>query len=70
MTTDASPPRSVLGWGPHLWNRVLFPGAADTRTRVRPLSLLFVLLLPAVLLYPCRSFMLLEPDEGRYAQIP
>ena len=71
MATDATPlPRSVLGWGPHLWNRVLFPGDADTRTRVRPLSLLFVLLLPAILLYPTRSFMLLEPDEGRYAQIP
>ena len=40
MATDASsPPRSVLDWGPHLWNRVLFPGEADTRTRVRPLSL-------------------------------
>ncbi len=71
MATDATPfPRSALGWAPHLWNRVLFPGDADTRTRVRPLSLLFVLLLPAILLYPTRSFMLLEPDEGRYAQIP
>jgi 4-amino-4-deoxy-L-arabinose transferase-like glycosyltransferase len=29
-----------------------------------------VVLLPALLLYPCRSFHLLEPDEGRYAQIP
>jgi 4-amino-4-deoxy-L-arabinose transferase-like glycosyltransferase len=29
-----------------------------------------MLVLPAVLLYPCRSFHLLEPDEGRYAQIP
>ena len=71
MATDASSlPRSALGWGPHLWNRVLFPGEADTRTRVRPLSLLFVLLLPAILLYPTRAFYLLEPDEGRYAQIP
>ena len=71
MATDASSPsRSVLDWGPHLWTRVLFPGEADTRTRVRPLSLLFVLLLPAILLYPTRAFYLLEPDEGRYAQIP
>ncbi len=68
MTTSL--PRTALGWGTHLWNRVLFPGEADDRTRVRPLSLLFVLLLPAILLYPTRSFMLLEPDEGRYAQIP
>ena len=71
MTMDAAPlPRSVLAWGPHLWNHVLFPGPADTRTRIRPLSLLLVLLLPAILLYPTRSFYLLEPDEGRYAQIP
>ena len=68
MTTPL--PRSPIGWIPHLWNRVLFPGDADTRARVRPLSLLVVLLLPAILLYPTRSFMLLEPDEGRYAQIP
>ncbi len=63
-------PRSVPGWLPYLWRRVLFPGAADTGTRVRLLSLLLVMALPAVLLYPYRSFLLLEPDEGRYAQIP
>jgi 4-amino-4-deoxy-L-arabinose transferase-like glycosyltransferase len=27
-------------------------------------------IVPAVLLYPCLSFWLFEPDEGRYAQIP
>ncbi len=70
MTADPVPPLSPLGWLPHLWRTVLFPGAADARTAVRPLSLLLVLLLPAVLLYPTRSFYLLEPDEGRYAQIP
>src|SRR4051812_37022741 len=71
MATDAHPlPRSVLGWGPHLWNRVLFPGTADGNTRIHALSLLFVILLPGILLYPSRSFTLLEPDEGRYAQIP
>jgi len=68
MTDDR--PASALGWLPHLWRTVLFPGAADPRTGVRLLSLLLVLLLPAVLLYPTRSFYLLEPDEGRYAQIP
>jgi 4-amino-4-deoxy-L-arabinose transferase-like glycosyltransferase len=63
-------PRTLPGWLPYLWRTVLFPGAADADTRVRPLALLLVVLLPGVLLYPCRSFMLLEPDEGRYAQIP
>ena len=70
MTDEPSRPASALSWLPHLWRTVLFPGAADTRTGVRPLSLLLVLLLPAVLLYPTREFYLLEPDEGRYAQIP
>jgi 4-amino-4-deoxy-L-arabinose transferase-like glycosyltransferase len=52
-----------------LWARVLFPGrpANDTRPRVR--SLLVLLVLPALLLYPCLRFHLLEPDEGRYAEI-
>jgi 4-amino-4-deoxy-L-arabinose transferase-like glycosyltransferase len=29
-----------------------------------------LLVLPAALLYPCMSFLLFEPDEGRYAEIP
>src|SRR5689334_3109577 len=33
-------------------------------------ALLLLLILPGVLLYPCRDFHLLEPDEGRYAEIP
>lgn len=63
-------PRTALGWLTYLWSHVFFPGTADPDTRVRIVSLLFVVLLPAVLLYPCRDFLLLEPDEGRYAQIP
>ena len=63
-------PRTFLGWLPHLFTTVLFPGTADADTRVRRLSLALVLVLPAVLLYPNRGFHLLEPDEGRYAQIP
>jgi 4-amino-4-deoxy-L-arabinose transferase-like glycosyltransferase len=30
----------------------------------------WLVIVPAVLLYPCLSFWLFEPDEGRYAQIP
>jgi 4-amino-4-deoxy-L-arabinose transferase-like glycosyltransferase len=62
--------RSPLAWCRFLFTGVLFTGAADGKTRVRPLSLLVLLLVPGVLLYPTRSFHLLEPDEGRYAQIP
>ncbi|AMV28024.1 Undecaprenyl phosphate-alpha-4-amino-4-deoxy-L-arabinose arabinosyl transferase [Gemmata sp. SH-PL17] len=60
----------LIGWCRLLFTDILFPGKADADTRVRRLSLLLVLLLPAVLLYPTRGFHLLEPDEGRYAQIP
>jgi 4-amino-4-deoxy-L-arabinose transferase-like glycosyltransferase len=63
-------PRTPLGWLPYLWSRVLFPGTPDPDARVRLVPLLLVALLPAILLYPCRDFLLLEPDEGRYAQIP
>src|SRR5262249_57664622 len=38
--------------------------------RARIFSLLLVIIVPAVLLYPRMDFHLLEPDEGRYAQIP
>jgi 4-amino-4-deoxy-L-arabinose transferase-like glycosyltransferase len=69
--TDAAPlPRTLPGWLPYLFTRVLFPGTPDADRRVRWVSLLVVLLLPAVILYPTRGFHLLEPDEGRYAQIP
>jgi 4-amino-4-deoxy-L-arabinose transferase-like glycosyltransferase len=36
---------------------------------VRWLSVLLLLAVPGVLLYPCMSFHLFEPDEGRYAEI-
>ncbi|HEX4606728.1 MAG TPA: dolichol-phosphate mannosyltransferase, partial [Urbifossiella sp.] len=68
MTDPA--PRTPLGWLPFLFSRVLFPGEPEAETRVRASALLVVLLLPAALLYPTRGFHLLEPDEGRYAQIP
>ncbi len=70
----ASPPaplaRSLPAWLPVLLRRVLFPGAVTADTRIRPLPLLLLLVLPAVLLYPCLTFRLFEPDEGRYAEIP
>jgi 4-amino-4-deoxy-L-arabinose transferase-like glycosyltransferase len=63
-------PRSLTDSLRHLFSRVLFAGAPDADTRVRRLSLAIVLLLPAAILYPTLGFHLLEPDEGRYAQIP
>lgn len=62
--------RTPLAWCRALFTDVLFSGTRDTDSRVRPLALLLLLLLPGALLYPTRGFHLLEPDEGRYAQIP
>jgi 4-amino-4-deoxy-L-arabinose transferase-like glycosyltransferase len=62
--------RNLLGWCRYLFTGVLFAGEVSTDTRVRLSSLLIVLLLPAAILYPTIGFHLLEPDEGRYAQIP
>jgi 4-amino-4-deoxy-L-arabinose transferase-like glycosyltransferase len=67
----ASPfPRSPLGCVAYLWSRVLFPGSHNDATQWRWPSLLLLLILPGLLLYPCVSFYLFEPDEGRYAEIP
>src|SRR5947209_7540736 len=66
----APPSPSLPAWLPFLWRRVLFPGAAPAAGAPRWAGLLWLLLLPGVLLYPCRSFDLFEPDESRYAQIP
>lgn len=62
--------KSPLSWCRSFFADVLFPGGASADTRARMLSLCLLLVFPAVLLYPTRSFHLLEPDEGRYAQIP
>src|SRR5262249_14462373 len=48
----------------------LFPGAGPEPGAVKPTSFLLLLLLPGLLLYPCLSFPLLEPDESRYAEVP
>src|SRR4051812_44018701 len=68
--TDSTPPAYLFGWLPHLWTHVLFPGspASASPWHWPPFVLLFVL--AGLLLYPCMSFHLFEPDEGRYAQIP
>ncbi len=63
-------PRSFLACLPVLWSRVLFPGRLDAPTAVRRPALALLILLPGLLLYPCLSFFLFEPDEGRYAEIP
>ncbi|HEV3116356.1 MAG TPA: glycosyltransferase family 39 protein, partial [Gemmataceae bacterium] len=69
---DSSPwQRPLPSWLPFLWSRVLFPGESPTAVDPwRGRSLALLILLPALLLYPCLSFHLLEPDESRYAEIP
>ncbi len=62
--------RSFPGWLSFLFTRVLFSGEPNADIRIRPWAFAIVLLLPAAILYPTLGFHLLEPDEGRYAQIP
>jgi 4-amino-4-deoxy-L-arabinose transferase-like glycosyltransferase len=62
-------PPSLIAWIPQLWTRALFPGKAVVDSSARLLSVLMLLAVPGVLLYPCLSFNLFEPDEGRYAEI-
>src|SRR5262249_32139120 len=63
-------PASLGACLPLLWSRVLFPGRARACTQLRWTALVLLIVIPGVLLYPCLSFHLFEPDEGRYAQIP
>ena len=67
--TAPAVPRGFLAWLPFLWSRVLFPVQNTAATGLRLPSLILLVLLPGALLYPTRSFRLLEPDEGRYAEI-
>ena len=68
---EAAPPPALLAWLPYLWRRVLFCGPPSAPgDPLRWKSLLWLVLLPGALLYPCLSFELFEPDESRYAQIP
>jgi len=53
-----------------IWLRTLFPGQSPATENPRIASLALLLFVPALLLYPCLGFRLLEPDEGRYAEIP
>src|SRR5438034_3528763 len=53
-----------------LWTHTLFPASATSESRLRLSALSILIILPAALLYPCMTFHLLEPDEGRYAEIP
>src|SRR5712692_744671 len=62
-------PPSLTAWLPYLWSRVLFPGQAPADRRVRWKAVFLLVVLPGILLYPCLSFRLFEPDEGRYAEI-
>lgn len=63
-------PPSLLACLPFLWSEVLFAGGPAPAAPPRWPRLLLLLILPGVLLYPCLSFRLFEPDEGRYAEIP
>ena len=67
---DVPQSRAALTWLPYLWSHVLFPGRTVATPPARWSALLALVFLPGLLLYPCLSFHLFEPDEGRYAEIP
>ena len=68
--TTVETPTHLLGWLPIVWTRVPFAGPAAAPTPLRAMPFVLILVLSGLLLYPCMSFHLFEPDEGRYAQIP
>lgn len=70
LSPPAAWPRSLAGSFSWIWSGVLFPGTSPVHQRLRWSALLILIAVPALLLYPCLSFHLLEPDESRYAQIP
>lgn len=70
LSTTEPLPQSPLACLPWLWKNRLFPGTPPKETDWSWVSLVILLILPAIGLYPCTSFALFEPDEGRYAQIP
>lgn len=67
---DIDTPRTVVGWLPFLWTRVLFPASVRRAGAWQMTHFLVVAFVSGTLLFPCLSFYLFEPDEGRYAQIP
>lgn len=63
--------RALVAWVPVIWrSHFRMDQGALPRGRFPLLAALLVLCLPAMLLYPWRTFHLFEPDESRYAQIP
>jgi dolichol-phosphate mannosyltransferase len=74
--------RSTISWGdvprtlsallPFWWSRALFPATARPRTAALGwflLGLVVLAVLAGGLLFPNLSYPLMEPDEGRYAEI-
>src|SRR5260370_11164006 len=62
--------RSLLFYPSFLWAQVLFPGQTRAPSQLHWRSLVLLVVVSGALLYPCLSFYLFEPDEGRYAEIP
>jgi 4-amino-4-deoxy-L-arabinose transferase-like glycosyltransferase len=64
-------PQRLSGWPRYFWANVLFPGRhSPAPEAIRISSILLLVLVPAVLLYPRLNFPLFEPDESRYAELP
>jgi dolichol-phosphate mannosyltransferase len=69
-------PRTLADFLRFWWSRLLFPGADTPEERSSPAdprwhwaALVLLIVLAGALLFPNLSYPLLEPDEGRYAEI-
>lgn len=69
IVANAAWPTALIPSLRMLWTRTLFPGAVEVDPRIRWRSLAALIFLPALFLYPWLNYKLLEPDEGRYAEI-
>ncbi|MCA9112723.1 MAG: glycosyltransferase, partial [Planctomycetaceae bacterium] len=62
-------PRTLCSLLPYWWQRVQFPGHKTTKGSPSVAALLLIMLTAGFLLFQGLAYPLVEPDEGRYAEI-
>ncbi|MEZ6053688.1 MAG: glycosyltransferase [Planctomycetaceae bacterium] len=62
-------PRTLGSLLPYWWQRVQFPGHKTTKGSPSVAALLLIMLTAGFLLFQGLAYPLVEPDEGRYAEI-
>ncbi len=62
-------PRTLSALLPYWWQRLQFPGRPTTQGTPSAAALLLLMLVAGFLLFRGLAYPLIEPDEGRYAEI-